>query len=71
MLWSGKSNKTAISWQLMNETLSKYLAIGILLGLMAGLIAYALTNQVLLIEAGAGVGIVLGATAGFLLSRKK
>ena len=55
----------------MNETLSKYLAIGILLGLMAGFITYTLTNQVLYIEGGAGVGIGAGAAVGFLLSKKK
>jgi asparagine N-glycosylation enzyme membrane subunit Stt3 len=55
----------------VNETLSKYLAIGILLGLIAGVIAYALTNQVLLIEAGLAAGIILGAAVGYLLSNKK
>ena len=55
----------------MNETLSKYLAVGILLGLMAGFIAYVFTNQVLFIEVGAAVGVVVGAVVGSLLSKKK
>ena len=55
----------------MNETLSKYLAIGLLLGLIAGFVAYVLTDQVLFIEAGAAVGIVLGAAAGYLLSHRR
>jgi len=55
----------------MNETLSKHLAMGILLGLMAGFIAYVFTNQVLFIEAGAAIGIVVGAVVGSLLSKNK
>jgi hypothetical protein len=55
----------------MNETLSKYLAMGLLLGLMAGFIAYVLTNQVLFIEAGAAVGLIAGATVGSLISKRK
>jgi hypothetical protein len=55
----------------MNETLSKYLAIGLLLGLMAGFMAFVLTDQVLFIEAGAAFGIVAGAAVGSLLSKKK
>jgi hypothetical protein len=55
----------------MNETLSKFLAIGILLGLIAGVAAYALTNQVLFIEAGLAVGLIVGYGVGTLLSRKK
>lgn len=55
----------------MNETLSKYLAIGILLGLMAGFIACVLFNQVLLIEAGLAVGVAVGAAVGYMLSKKK
>jgi hypothetical protein len=55
----------------MDETFSKYLAIGILLGLMAGFMAYVFTNQVLFIEAGVALGIIAGAAAGYLLSKKK
>ena len=55
----------------MNETLSKYLSIGILLGLIAGFTAYIFTNQSLFIEAGALVGIIVGAAVGYTLSRKK
>jgi uncharacterized membrane protein YeaQ/YmgE (transglycosylase-associated protein family) len=55
----------------MNETLSKYLSIGILLGLIAGFIAYIFTNQALYIEAGALVGIIVGAAVGHTLSKKK
>lgn len=54
----------------MNEALSKYLAIGMLLGLMAGFMAYVFTDQVLFIEAGLAVGIVAGAAVGSLLSKK-
>jgi hypothetical protein len=53
----------------MNETLSKYLAIGLLLGLMAGFLAYVFTNQVFFIEAGSAVGIIAGAAVGSLLSK--
>jgi hypothetical protein len=55
----------------MNEILSKYLAIGVLLGLMAGFAAYLVTNQTLLIEAGLAVGTVMGLEVGYALSRKK
>jgi hypothetical protein len=55
----------------MNETLSKYLAIGLLLGLIVGLVGYVLTNQVLMIEAGTVGGVLVGAAAGYLLSKKK
>ena len=55
----------------MNETLSKYLSIGILLGLIVGFIAYVLTNQALFIEAGAVLGIVVGAAVGYTISKKK
>jgi hypothetical protein len=55
----------------MDETLSKYLAIGLLLGLVVGFTAFVLTDQVLLIEVGAALGIVAGAAVGSLLSKKK
>jgi hypothetical protein len=55
----------------MNETLSKYLAIGILLGLIAGFLAYVFSNQVLFIEAGVAVGVVAGAAVGYLLAKRK
>ncbi len=55
----------------MDDILSKYLAIGILLGLMGGFVTYLFTDQVLFIEAGAALGIVAGAVMGLLLSRKK
>jgi hypothetical protein len=55
----------------VNETLSKYLAIGILLGLMAGFAAYVITNQILLIEVGLAFGTVMGVAVGYVLSKKK
>jgi hypothetical protein len=61
----------AIHLETVNETLSKYLAIGILLGLMAGFAAYVITNQILLIEVGLAFGAVIGAAVGYVLSKKK
>ena len=54
----------------MNETLSKFLAIGILFGLVTGVVVYALTNQVLFIEAGLAVGLIIGYGVGTVLSKK-
>ena len=67
----GKSNIVRRAWCGMDDILSKYLAIGILLGLMGGFVTYLFTDQVLFIEAGAALGIVAGAVMGLLLSRKK
>ena len=46
----------------MNETLSKYLSHRDITRPDRWVIAYALTNQVLFIEAGPAVGIVIGAS---------